>query len=188
MLGKPEKIPGLYVRVHSLVRPSYSFDRYAERMATKFLENSRFTPYDELSIQAGNLVEAKMYNPALGKVEQIALLLGNDFKGPERLEDCWGMYHYLKGRIMKGFQQYPEAIENFEKVIKAESSIAFERYVIPHTYIELGEMFAEQEEWATAGECFLKAKAFPTPYDFDRPAQLRITKGIERVKKHSSAW
>ena len=64
-----------------------------------------------------------------------------------------------------------------------ESSLVEDKFVVPHTYCEMGEMLVQEGKKQEAKEMFLKAKNFPTPFDFDRPLGYRITRGIHKSDK-----
>jgi hypothetical protein len=63
-----------------------------------------------------------------------------------------------------------------------ESSLKEDKFVVPHSYCELGEMYLKEEKKQEAKEMFQKAKNFPTPYDFDRPLGYRISRGVHKAK------
>ena len=78
------------------------------------MSEKRFTELEEIFIPTWNLVEGRVFEKALEKVENIAKLIESGYKGPEHISDCWGLYHYLKGCCLKGLNNFEEARKEFE--------------------------------------------------------------------------
>ena len=123
--------------------------------------------------------------------------LSGNIAGPEKVEDCWALYHFLKGKTSAGLGNSEDSKHQFnvavfsnallnlflQKVFELEPHVTSEKYVVPYSRVELAELLIKEKDFVKAEEQLLKSKAFPTPYDFDRPLALRITKGLHRVQR-----
>lgn len=93
---------------------------------------------------------------------------------------------------MRGLKNFEEARKYFavrfysgiilQQVLQLEQQLADEKFVIPYTFCELGEILLSENKKKEAQEYFQRAKNFPTPFDFDRPLGFRISKGLHKCK------
>jgi len=182
MTNQPiSKILPIYEEVPKFVRPSFSYDRYALRKTQTFIKHLTFSDFDRSFIPASNLLEAKMYEESLKLLADVPELL-EAYSGPERTEDCWGLYYYLMARNSHGLMKNDDSKNFCQKILSMEQFLVEEKWIVPHIYVELAEIFLEEKDKTSSMELYQKAKAFPTPYDFDRVLGYRISTGIGKAK------
>lgn len=63
-----------------------------------------------------------------------------------------------------------------------ESSLQEDKWCIPHSLLELGEIYQEEKDFEKAVEFFTKCKHYPAGYDFDRLIQLQVQRGMQKAQ------
>jgi hypothetical protein len=56
-----------------------------------------------------------------------------------------------------------------------------EIYVVPHSYVEYGDILFEEGELMAAKEAFLTARKKYKDFDFDKPLIRRIEHNLDRI-------
>jgi len=137
MTEEKDKIAPWYRRVDEWTRSNQSYDEFAKKKTSKFLETNEFSKYDEVFISAMALFEGKLYKRALKKIEELIPIL----KVEKNNRDYYLLYYYLKGAIMRGLKKDDRAKEMLEKAIAQEGNCTIDAlYAIPYSYCELAEL------------------------------------------------
>jgi len=179
MLGEKEKIPDIYHRVDEWTREHQSYDEFAKKKITYFLENNCFSKFDEIFIPASALLEGRLYKQALRKVEELIPLL----KEEKNNRDYYALYYFLKGSIMKGLKKNDRAHDMLLKAVEQEAVVSPNAlYAIPYSYVEFAEMELEKNQLDEATAYLNKAKSFKK-YDWERLVNVRISSLLQKIDK-----
>jgi len=89
---------------------------------------------------------------------------------------------FLKGEALKGLKMFDRAKQMFERVIAEDGHILRETYVVPYSWIILGEIAMEEKDWKTAEQNFTKAKSY-TNYDWAQLMSFRIYGNLQKLEK-----
>jgi len=151
-----KKINELHTNAKNWIRPDESYDLYAKRKIKEFSVKKTFDKFDELTIRCEGLREGQQWDRCLE-------ILDSEFTDllaiPDNLSkrDYFALYFYIKGACQKGKKLYEEAELTLRKAIKEEGKLSKELWIIPFSWLVLGEMYLEMKKWDEASDCFDKA-------------------------------
>jgi len=176
-----EKIVKLYISAKEWVRPDESFDKYAKRKMSEFIQKKCFDEFDELFVPAEASREGKQFQKCLEILEKMSLLLEKPENSTKR--EYFGIYNYLKGSCLKGVKNYEEGAQTLRKAIAENGKITKETWIVPLSWLVLAEMTMEQKQWTEASSYFDKLKDFKD-YDWDKIAAVRIYGSKQTLEKY----
>uniref|UniRef100_A0A6B2L1T5 Tetratricopeptide repeat protein 39B n=1 Tax=Arcella intermedia TaxID=1963864 RepID=A0A6B2L1T5_9EUKA len=176
-LNTKDIIPALYKEALTWVREEQSYDIYAKRKIQQFLEQNKFSEFDELAIPIMALLEGKQYETANKHLKELLpIVMNNKTNG-----DLLGTYFFMKAGISNGLKICEKAKKLFMKVIKLEKEIFQETYLVPYSWLYLGEIEMEQENWENAKNYFSKAKGY-TNYDWAQLISFRLFSNSQKLE------
>jgi len=176
-----EKIVKLYNSAKEWVRPEESFDRYAKRKMTEFLQKKCFDEFDEVFVPAEASREGKQYQKCLEMLEKMLPILEKPENSTKR--DYFAIYNYLKGSCLKGLKNYEECADILKKAIAENGKITKETWIVPLSWLVLAEMTMEQKRWSEASTYFDKMKDFKD-YDWEKIAAVRVYGCRQTLEKY----
>jgi len=178
-----KKITTLHENALTWTRPDESYDNYAKRKISDFEKKKTFDRFEELWIRCDSLRDGHQWDQCLSILDtEFTDLLAD----PENLSkrDYFAAYYYLKGCCQKGKKMYEEAELTLRKSLKEEGKLTTETWLIPFTWLVLGEMFLEMKKWKDSSECFDKTKNYKD-YDFEKILTVRIYGWRQTINKNS---
>jgi len=186
-----KKITTFHENAKTWFRPDESWDIYAKRKISEFSAKHTFDKFDELFIRCDSLREGQQWDQCLQILENdYTDLLADPDNQTKR--DYFAVYYYLKGCCQKGKKQYEEAEITLRKLFKEEGKISTETWLVPFTWLVLGEMFIEMKKWEEASTCFDTTKNYKD-YDWEKVLGVRvyiwrqtITKNWSKTNKDSN--
>jgi tetratricopeptide (TPR) repeat protein len=141
-----------------------------------------FDKFDELFNRCDTLREGQQWNECLKILEgELTDLLADPGNLSKR--DYFATYYYIKGCCQKGLKLYDEAELTLRKAIKEEGKLAAETWLVPFSWLVLGEMFIEMKKWEDAGQCFDKTKNYKD-YDWEKVLAVRIYGWRQTINKN----
>uniref|UniRef100_A0A6B2L2F1 Uncharacterized protein n=1 Tax=Arcella intermedia TaxID=1963864 RepID=A0A6B2L2F1_9EUKA len=177
------KITKLYIKAKDWYRPDESYDIYTQKKTEKFLALKQFEAFDVLFVQADALKDGKQWDRALGVVELMKQAVQK--AGPEvwwhreGSAVCW----YLEGCCLRGLKRPGEACEAFRKAIAEKGKIQRETWVLPFSWLNVGEIAIEEKQWKEASEAFGKIKEFEK-YDWEKIVAFRLYGNQQTLDKY----
>jgi len=180
-----KKITSLHESAKAWIRPDESWDVYAKRKFKEYEIKKNFDKFDELFVRCDGLRDGQQWDQCLNILEtEFTDLLAD----PKNLEnrDYFAVYYYLKGCCQKGKKQYEEAELTLRKTLKEEGNLKNEIWIIPFTWLVLGEMFLDMKKWQESSDCFDKTKNYKD-YDFEKILAVRIYGWRQTISKHLPA-
>ena len=100
--------------------------------------------------------------------------------GHYRETDEFAVLLLLKGTILRNLGMLKESVKLLEKVIKCQSWILNEKWLVPHAHYELGMVYLKGRDWKAGNQQFTKAKEFKK-YDFRRSLNFKLNSVLEFV-------
>jgi len=180
-----KKINELHTNAKSWIRPDESFDLYAKRKIKEFSEKKTFDKFEELTIRCEGLREGQQWDRCLDILEtEFTDLLAVPDNQSKR--EYFALYFYIKGACQKGKKLYEEAELTLKKAIKEDGKLTKEKWIIPFSWLVLGEMYLEMKKWDEASECFDKATKDYKDYDWEKVVAFRIYGWRQTISKQST--
>jgi tetratricopeptide (TPR) repeat protein len=176
--NRRELVAPLYQRIPEWVRENQSYDKFALRKSQRFLESQKFSDFDELYLSAYALLEGKQYQVALTTIEKAIPLLKANLNNRE----WYAQFYFLKGCCLRGLKKYDRALQMFQHAIAQDEVIQEEKYVIPTSYVEMGEMALDQNDLKRASELLNKAREYKN-YDWDTILNWRILGDLQKLNR-----
>lgn len=81
---------------------------------------------------------------------------------------------------------FDRAKQMFERVTAEDGKIVRETYLVPYSWVSLGEIALAEKEWAVAEQHFTKAKTF-TEYDWAQLLSFRIFGNLQKLERRKAA-
>jgi len=131
--------------------------------------NKKITPMDSLTIIAMNYKDSEQHDKSkviFKYIENSGLLNTN------KDDDTHVRFYYEYGRLMFELNELQKAISLFEKAIILNPKS--EKWLVPHSYFELGKIYHKQGNYKKAGEMFEKISEFDD-FDLEQFLDMRIT-------------
>jgi tetratricopeptide (TPR) repeat protein len=176
------KINTTHENAKSWMRPDESWDKYSLRKIKEYEKKQTFDPFDQLFIRCEALREGHQWDQCLKILEsEFTDLLAI----PENLSkrDYFAVYYYMKGCCQKGMKCYEEAELTLRKALKEEGGLATEVWIIPFSWLVMGEMFIEMKKWEEASKCFDTTKNYKD-YDWEKVLAVRIYAWRQTINKN----
>jgi len=126
------------------------------------------------------LREGKQFDKCLDNLEKMMSVLQKPENATKR--DYFAVYYYIKGGCLRGLQKYDEAEEALKQSIAENGKIIRETWIVPMSWVVLGEMAMEQKQWTSASAHFDKVKNFKD-YDWENLAAFRVYGNRQTLSK-----
>ena len=94
--------------------------------------------------------------------------------------DEYAVLLLIKGNLLRNVGRLKESVKVFEKVIKYQSWIMHEKWIVPYAHFELGMVYLKGRDWKTGTQQLVKAKKFKK-YDFRRSLNFRLNSALQYV-------
>jgi hypothetical protein len=192
--GRENKVAEMNQKVIELADNRFAYEKYSARIARRFLaQGNQYTKFEELWFHAWSWNQASRFQDS-AEVLQKAVDVVKAQKGlPQPMVECVALCLYLKMSNNNGLEKLQEASENLQKLLKIQNEIVDELWVVPHAYVEMGELYLKRATGAEAAKmynkasiCFERAKSF-SEYDFERPLSFRIARGQDLLRRVQSS-
>lgn len=99
--------------------------------------------------------------------------------------DFFGLYYFLKGEALKGLKKFDRAKQMFERVTAEDGHIVRETYLVPYSWVCLGEIALAEQDWTTAEQHFTKAKTY-SDYDWAQLLSFRIYGDFQKLERRKA--
>jgi len=151
----------------------------------EFSQKQTFDQFDELSVRCDGLREGHQWDQCLAILDHEFTDILADPKN-QTVRDYFAMYLYLKGSCQKGKKLYDEAELTLRKALKESGKLTKETWLIPFSWLVLGEMYLELKKWDDATACFDATKNYKD-YDWEKVLAVRIFGWRQTIKKQTAA-
>ena len=193
--NRVERVSKLNNLVIETADDRFAYERYSARTAKRFISQKRYTSFEELWYHAWSFNQARRFedsNEILQKAVDIVKTessKGPDADLPQSMVECVSLCLYLKMSNFNGMEKMEDATEALQKLLKIQNEVVDELWVMPHAYVEMGELCLKlaskgvdaENLYKKAQVCFERATSF-TNYDFDRPLSFRIARGRDLLR------
>jgi tetratricopeptide (TPR) repeat protein len=174
MLGDNENARRILEKVPRWVRKGYTFDQFAARKAKEYLTHG-ITQFEKQLVVA--FIKAKE-----SPQEALQLLEEADrLDEQQKSSELKGVYWYQRGVVLKLLNKKQEAKDALLKCISMAPQLKNEIYVVPHAYVEYGDILLEENELQGAKDAYLTARKKFKDYDFDKPLIRRIERNLDII-------
>lgn len=119
----------------------------------------------------------------LGKQDH-ALNILNDIDIKDLNYEHLAFYYYFKGRLLKETFNNEKALDNFKLCIDLKNSVKDEKYTIPHSLMECGDVYIRLNNTEEAIHYLTEAKKYKN-YDFDKPNIRRIMRLLDQAQNRT---
>jgi tetratricopeptide (TPR) repeat protein len=192
-LDRRSEVAPLYRRIAEWVRPNQSYDAFASRKTTIFLEHNEFSKFDELFLGCYGLHHGFQYDRALREMQAMVPVLKEMGTSAEN-RDCHAQFYWLKGSCLKGLALNPDgdirspddvarARMFLKKATQQRDYVVDETFVVPYAWFELGELEAAEGHYDKAFEIWGFVQKTFSGYDWERILQTRIKSVSDRTKR-----
>jgi tetratricopeptide (TPR) repeat protein len=189
--NRDQKVKEVNEKVIKLADNRFAYEKFSARIAKRFLAKGKYTEFDELWIHAWSFNQASRFQDSMKILQKAVDVVKaqDESRLPLAMVECVGLCLYLKMSNYNGMDQVSDASESLQKLLKIQNEIVDELWVVPHAYVEMGELYLRRAikgvETATmykkAGICFDRAANF-SDYDFERPLSFRIARGRDLMR------
>eukprot|EP00009_Paramoeba_aestuarina_P014122 CAMPEP_0201523916 /NCGR_PEP_ID=MMETSP0161_2-20130828/20995_1 /ASSEMBLY_ACC=CAM_ASM_000251 /TAXON_ID=180227 /ORGANISM="Neoparamoeba aestuarina, Strain SoJaBio B1-5/56/2" /LENGTH=561 /DNA_ID=CAMNT_0047923149 /DNA_START=89 /DNA_END=1774 /DNA_ORIENTATION=- len=189
--NRDQKVKEINEKVIKIADDRFAYEKYSGRIAKRFLDRGKYTEFDELWLHAWSYNQASRFEDSTAILQKAVDVVKaqDESRLPLAMVECVGLCLYLKMSNFNGMDQLSDASESLQKLLKIQNEIVDELWVVPHAYVEMGELYLKRalkgvevaNMYKKARICFDRASSFSN-FDFERPLSFRIARGRDLLR------
>lgn len=187
MVGNLEQAESLFKDLCSQGLEKSSVEKWIGRRALRYLGRRWFQlfPYEIIYVTdfLGNM-NSEWLEQVLNFLNDVGLPEAPESESQEN--DEFAVLLLLRGSILRLIGRLKESIKVLEKVIRYQSWIMHEKWIVPHALYEMGMVYLRGRDWKSGNLQFAKAKGFKK-FDFRRSLNFKLNAAIEFINQEEGS-
>ncbi|KYQ90267.1 hypothetical protein DLAC_08870 [Tieghemostelium lacteum] len=158
-----------------IVRKGFDFDEFSGRKASKYLKKGQISAFERSYLMASCLNEAHQF-------EESIKILVEALSASGLSNDDLATGDYLLGSNYQQMGKKDEAKKHYQQALTKEKQLTSEYFVIPYSYVGLGEIAILEEKKSDAKNFIKQAKGYSkNAYDFPSVLDWRARKVLQQL-------